>query len=51
MRWIGRQYSCPVSSTGTVNVLDQIRTVDKNRLTKRLGAIDKKPVLREMFVD
>lgn len=36
-------------------VLDQIRTVDKNRLIKRLGRIDKKTqeevlrVLREMF--
>jgi len=36
-------------------VLDQIRTVDKNRLIKKLGRIDKKTqeevlrVLREMF--
>lgn len=38
-------------------VLDQIRTVDKERLTKKLGSIDKKEVLRiksiikEMLVD
>jgi mRNA interferase MazF len=38
-------------------VLDQIRTVDKRRLTKRLGAIDKRVVqrvksaLKEMLVD
>jgi mRNA interferase MazF len=38
-------------------VLDQIRTVDKERLTKRLGAIDKrvvqrvKSVIKEMLVD
>ena len=38
-------------------VLDQIRTVDKKRLTKRLGAIDRKTVQRvksvinEMLVD
>jgi mRNA interferase MazF len=38
-------------------VLDQIRTVDKRRLTKRLGAIDKRVVqrvksaIKEMLVD
>jgi mRNA interferase MazF len=38
-------------------VLDQIRTVDRNRLTKRLGAIDRKivqrvkSVIKEMLVD
>jgi mRNA interferase MazF len=38
-------------------VLDQIRTVDKRRLRKRLGAIDKRVVqrvksaIREMLVD
>lgn len=38
-------------------VLDQIRTVDKNRLGKKLGTIDKlstskvKAVIREMLVD
>jgi mRNA interferase MazF len=38
-------------------VLDQIRTVDKRRLVKRLGAIDEtaiqetKSVIREMLVD
>jgi mRNA interferase MazF len=38
-------------------VLDQIRTVDKRRLTKRLGAIEKrvvqrvKSVIKEMLVD
>ena len=38
-------------------VLDQIRTVDKKRLTKRLGMIDKrtvrkvKSVIKEMLVD
>ena len=38
-------------------VLDQIRTVDKERLTKKLGSISKKEVLRvkavikEMLVD
>ena len=38
-------------------VLDQMRTVDKKRLTRRLGTIDKrtiqrvKAVIREMLVD
>jgi len=38
-------------------VLDQIRTVDKERLTKKLGSIDKKEVrrvksiIKEMLVD
>ena len=38
-------------------VLDQMRTVDKRRLTRRLGMIDKKTiqkvkaVIREMLVD
>ena len=38
-------------------VLDQIRTVDKKRLTKRLGAIDRRTVqrakliIKEMLVD
>ena len=38
-------------------VLDQLRTVDKKRLTRRLGTIDKrtiqrvKAVIREMLVD
>ncbi len=38
-------------------VLDQIRTVDKKRLTKKLGTIDNtivrqvKAVIKEMFVD
>ncbi|MGD0886973.1 MAG: type II toxin-antitoxin system PemK/MazF family toxin [Thermodesulfovibrionales bacterium] len=44
------------NKTGWI-VLDQIRPVDKKRLTKRLGAIDKKTVLKvksvikEMLVD
>jgi mRNA interferase MazF len=38
-------------------VLDQIRTVDKERLTQKLGSIDKKEVrriksiIKEMLVD
>lgn len=38
-------------------VLDQIRTLDKKRLSKKLGAIDRKTiqkvkaVIKEMFVD
>ena len=44
------------NKTGWI-VLDQIRTVDKKRLTKRLGAIDRrtvqkvKSVIKEMLVD
>lgn len=44
------------NKTGWI-VLDQIRTVDRGRLTKRLGAIDKrtvqkvKSVIKEMLVD
>jgi mRNA interferase MazF len=44
------------NKTGWI-VLDQIRTVDKKRLTKRLGAIDRKTVqrvksvIKEMLVD
>ncbi|MDH4231214.1 MAG: type II toxin-antitoxin system PemK/MazF family toxin [Nitrospirota bacterium] len=44
------------NKTGWI-VLDQIRTVDKKRLTKRLGAIDRetvqrvKSVIKEMPVD
>ena len=44
------------TKTGWI-VLDQIRTVDKKRLTKRLGLIDKKTVqkvksiIKEMLVD
>jgi mRNA interferase MazF len=44
------------NKTGWI-VLDQIRTVDKKRLTKRLGVIDKKTVqkvksiIKEMLVD
>ena len=44
------------NKTGWI-VLDQIRTVDKKRLTKKLGSIDRKTVLRvklvikEMLVD
>ena len=44
------------NKTGWI-VLDQIRTVDKNRLAKRLGMIDKKTVqkvkaiIKEMLVD
>lgn len=44
------------NKTGWI-ILDQIRTVDKKRLTKRLGIIDKKTVrkvksvIKEMLVD
>lgn len=44
------------NKTGWI-VLDQIRTVDKRRLTKRLGMIDRrtvrkvKSVIKEMLVD
>ena len=44
------------NKTGWI-VLDRIRTVDKKRLTKRLGAIDRKTVqrvksvIKEMLVD
>ena len=44
------------NKTGWI-VLDQIRTVDKKRLTKRLGAIDRRTVqrvkstIKEMLVD
>ena len=44
------------NKTGWI-VLDQIRTVDKKRLTKRLGMIDRKTVqkvksvIKEMLVD
>lgn len=44
------------NKTGWI-ILDQIRTADKRRLTKKLGAIDRKTVqkvksvIREMLVD
>ena len=58
-----KSHDCPTrvrvdfqNKTGWI-VLDQIRTVDKKRLTKRLGAIDRKmvqrvkSVIKEMLVD
>jgi mRNA interferase MazF len=44
------------NKTGWI-ILDQIRTVDRRRLTKKLGTIDRKSVqkikavIKEMFVD
>jgi len=58
-----KSHDCPTrvkvdfqNKTGWI-VLDQIRTVDKKRLTKRLGMIDRKTihrvksVIKEMLVD
>ena len=58
-----KSHDCPTrvrvdfqNKTGWI-VLDQIRTIDKKRLTKRLGAIDRKTVqrvksvIKEMLVD